>query len=291
LGELAGLASALLWATTNIVLRGPALRLGAVTVNAWRAFFAALAFFVVFALTRHISDLAAIPPRALAALLTAVLVGMVIGDALQLTALGQIGVARAMPIGASFPLFTVVLAALFLHETVTIRTFLGALLVIVGVVLLAVPQGAREAAAPLTARQHWVGVGLALTAACCWAVSTTLTRVAVEHIDVVIANTVRLPVSATMSALFGLGRAKVPARKFGWQNFAILALAGVFGTAGGGFLYLVSVSLAGAAKSSILSAFSPVFGLVGAVLFLHERPGTRGLVGTLIAVGGIVLVV
>jgi drug/metabolite transporter (DMT)-like permease len=102
---------------------------------------------------------------------------------------------------------------------------------------------------------------------------------------------VRLPVSATMSALFGLGRAKVPARKFGWQNFAILALAGVFGTAGGGFLYLVAVSLAGAAKTSILSAFSPVFGLVGAVLFLHERPGARGLVGTLIAISGIMLVV
>lgn len=291
MGELAGLAAAFVWAATNIVLRGPAARLGAVTVNAWRTLFAALTFALIFGLTRRPADLAAVPAQALAALLTSVVVGMAIGDALQLTAMGRIGVARAMPIGACFPLFTVLIAAAFLHERITVRTVLGATLVIGGVILLALPHGVKEATGPLTPAQQWVGVGMALTAACCWSVSTTLTRVAVQQIDVVTANAIRLPFSAAVSVLFGLGRATVPPRQFGRRAFAILALAGVLGTAGGGFLYLTAVSLAGAAKTAILASFAPVFGLLGAVLFLHERPGSRGLIGTVIAVAGIVLVV
>ena len=127
MGELAGLASAVVWATTNIVLRGQSVRLGAVSVNAWRAIFAALTFFAVFLLTRRPGDLLAVGPVPLMALLAAVFVGMVSGDALQFTAMTRIGVSRAMPIGACFPLFTVAIAALVLHERITPRTLLGAL--------------------------------------------------------------------------------------------------------------------------------------------------------------------
>ncbi len=214
-GELAGVAAAIVWATNNIVLRGQSARYGAVTVNAWRAVFASLCFAGIFLLTRGPADLVGIPAGALAALLAGVVAGMVIGDALQLVAMTWIGVSRAMPIGASFPLFTVAIAALFLGERIAARTILGATLVIGGIVLLALPRTpaepvglaaeSRALAARADRRRHWQGVGLALLAALCWALATTFTRIAVREIDVITANAIRLPFSAVVSLLLGVG--------------------------------------------------------------------------------------
>src|SRR6185503_11411541 len=142
MGELAGLAAAVVWATTNIVLRGQSVRLGAMTVNAWRAVFAALCFVIIFALTRPPGALTSLPLRGVLALLAGVVVGMVIGDTLQFVAMTRIGVARAMPISSCFPLFTLAIAAVFLDEPITVRTVAGAALVIGGVVLVALPRRA-----------------------------------------------------------------------------------------------------------------------------------------------------
>ena len=292
MGELAGLASAVIWAGTNTVLRGQSVRLGAFVVNAWRALFASACFVVIFLLTRRPADLLTLRPGPVLALLASVVIGMAIGDSLQFMALAQIGVSRAVPISSCFPLFTVGLAALFLHERIGARTLAGSFLVIGGVTVLALPRAAQaNKAVPGTAEHHWLGVALALIAALCWACSTTITRVAVEQIDVVTANTIRLPVSAAVLLLLGRGRAKLSPSRYGWRTFGILFLVGAVGTAGSGFLYLTSVQLAGAARTAILSSTAPVFAMPLAVLFLRERPGLRGLLGTLVAVAGIALVV
>lgn len=293
MGELAGLAAALVWSTTNIVLRGQSIRFGAVTVNAWRTIFAALCFVIIFLLTRHPSDLLHLPSRAVIALLAGVVIGMVIGDSLQFTAMARIGVARAMPISSCFPLFTIVIAALFLGEQITPRTLLGALLVIGGVLLVAVPRRAGVEAAPSAPALpgYWIGVGMALTAAICWSLSTTLSRVAVNDIDVITANTLRLPFSALVSSLLSLRNGWVSPAKFGRASLLIIIACGIVGTAGGGFLYLSAIALAGAAKTAVIGAASPIFGLIGSMIFLRERPGPRGILGTFVSFAGIVLVV
>lgn len=292
MGELAGIAGAIVWATTNTVLRGQSVRLGAFTVNAWRALFASLSFITIFLLTHRLADLLLLPPRTVLALGASVVIGMAFGDTLQFNAMTKIGVSRAMPIGAAFPLFTVILAAIFLGEPVTARIGAGAGLVIMGVILVALPRrsGTVDRSAQAATQGHWLGVGMALTAAVCWALATTISRVAVRDIDVITANTVRLPLSAGVLLLLGLGRAKLPPSQFGRRTFLILFLAGTVGTAGGGFLYLTSVKLAGAAKTALLSSTAPVFALPLAMIFLGERPGPRAIVGVFIAIAGIVLV-
>ena len=293
MGELAGLGAALVWSTTNIVLRGQSLRYGAVTVNAWRTIFAALCFVLIFLATHDPAELLTLPAGAVGALLAGVVIGMVIGDALQFTAMGRIGVARAMPISACFPLFTIGIAAIFLHERITARTLLGALLVIGGVVLVALPRRAGVEATPSAPAipDYWLGVGMSLVAALCWSLSTTLARVAVSDIDVITANTLRLPFSALISSLLSLRTGWTTPATFGRRNLVIIIGCGIVGTAGGGFLYLSAIDLAGAAKTAILGAAAPIFGLIGAMIFLRERPGPRGIAGTLVSFAGIVLVV
>lgn len=295
MGELAGLAAAVVWATTNIVLRGLSVRLGAMTVNAWRAVFAAICFVIIFALTRPLSALTSLPLRGALALLAGVVIGMVIGDTLQFVAMTRIGVARAMPISSCFPLFTIAIAAVLLDEPVTVRTAVGAALVVGGVVLVALPRRAGVEEQPAEERRatasYWLGVGMALTAAICWSCSTTLSRVALREIDVITANTLRMPFGAAVSLLLNVRGGRVPLRKFGAQSLALLILCGIVGTAGGGFLYLTAIERAGAGKTAVLGAAAPIFGLIGSVLFLHERPGTRAIVGTAVTVVGIALVV
>lgn len=295
MGELAGLGAAVIWATTNIVLRGQSVRLGAMTVNAWRAVFAAICFAIIFVLTRPLSALTSLPLQGVLALLAGVVIGMVIGDVLQFVAMTRIGVARAMPISSCFPLFTIAIAALFLGERITLRTIVGAVLVVGGVVLVALPRrsGVEEPpeAKRLSAAGYWLGVGMALTAAFCWSLSTTLSRVALRDIDVITANTIRMPFGALVSLALNIRGGSLPLRKFGWRSIVILLLCGIIGTAGGGFLYLTAIELAGAAKTAVLGAAAPIFGLIGSVLFLHERPGPRGIIGTLVTVAGIALVV
>ncbi len=298
MGELAALASALVWASSTIMLRGQSAKFGAVAVNAWRTLFAALCFAVIFAFTRNVDHLTAIPLSALAALVGSVVIGMVIGDVLQINAMLRIGVARAMPISACFPLFTILIAAAVLGEPITLRSLLGAVLVIAGVILVALPQRGTVDEAQNDATQraaasrfYWIGVAMAFGAAICWSCSTTFTRIAVREIDVITSNTVRLPISALISFMIGMRQGTISPRRFAPRNWLILILVGLFGTAGGGFLWLTAVSLAGASKTSIISGASPIFGMIGAIIFLHERPGRRGIAGALLAFAGIVLVV
>ena len=55
-----------------------------------------------------------------------------IGDILQFTAVRRLGVALALPISSSYPLFTLIIAAVFLSEALTPRAIGGVLLVITG---------------------------------------------------------------------------------------------------------------------------------------------------------------
>jgi len=47
----------------------------------------------------------------------------------------------------------------------------------------------------------------------------------------------------------------------------------------------------GASTTATLNAAGPIFGLLGAIVFLNERPTRRSIVGTLVAFLGVVLVV
>src|SRR5690242_4683941 len=118
LGAAAALASAALWAVTNLLLRGQVLKIGGGTANTWRTAFAALCFAFVFLSFRRPGDLLSIPGRTLVVLLASVLLSMVIGDILQFTAIMRLGIALAMPICSSYPLLTLLIAAAFLGEPI-----------------------------------------------------------------------------------------------------------------------------------------------------------------------------
>ena len=294
MGAAAALGSAALWAITNLILRGQVTKLGGAAANGWRTTFSALSFSIIFFLLRQPGDLLTIPMRTLATLLASMMLSLVLGDILQFTAIARLGVALAMPISSCYPIFTLVIAFVVLGEPITVRAVLGAFLVVIGVVLVALPRRpldeAEQAQRRALTKNHWIGVAIARTAAICAAFSTTLMRVAIKDLDTLVANMIRLPVSAVICSAIGTAqRRALPWRIERWR-FGPLLLAGLV-SMGSGVLYLNAIKLAGASKTATLNASAPIFGLIGAILILRERPANRNILGTLVAFAGIALVV
>ncbi len=298
MGELLGLASAMIWATTNTLLRGQTARLGAVTVNFWRCLVNIPFFLILYLLTRPHDALLHLGWQAAATVLLAVVLGLVTGDSLQFHAIKLIGVSRAMPISGTFPIFTVFFAWLINGDPLRVRMLAGAVVVVMGVLLISLPKRAVASvgivATPLVApvqRSVALGVALSLCAAVCWSLSTVLQGRVLANSDPVTVNTLRMPLASLLLFSASRGQTGHPVRRFGWRSFLILVGVALLGTGIGSLTYLGALKLAGAGKTAVLGASAPLFALPLAIIALGERPGTRGIVGTLLTVVGIGLVV
>lgn len=297
LGEILGLIAALIWATSNTLMRTQAVRLGAVAVNFWRCLITVPFFLLLFAIFRDFATLGALAPRTVIYIILGVCIGMVTGDSLQYQSIKLIGVSRAMPIAGCFPVFTVFFAWLLNGEPIRVPVIGGAIVVVMGVMLISLPKrappvGIIATSAPVAVnRTNLIGVGLSLTAAVCWSLATVIQSKALAGADVITVNVIRMPIAALVLLVASRGRANIPIRRFGGRTFLFLAVIGIFGTGLGSLTYLGALQLAGAGKTAILGAAAPLFALPLAMLLLGERPGLRGAVGTGLTVLGIALVV
>ena len=99
----------------------------------------------------------------------------------------------------------------------------------------------------------------------------------------------RLPFSAALCALISTAERREPPWRVERRLVWPLCLAAAIGLCSE-ILYLTAIKLAGAGRTATLGASTPIFGLIGAVLFLHERPSRRNVAGALVAFLGVALV-
>jgi drug/metabolite transporter (DMT)-like permease len=245
----------------------------------------------LFALGR-VGDVARVPLEALGGLLGSVVLGMAIGDSLYLRAMHAIGVSRALPIATTYPILTAILSLVILREPVTVATFAGILLVVVGVYLVAFRTASRadgSKAAPLALG----GVVAALGASLCWSFAPVILKPSLDLVDPLVANTIRLPtacmVLVLMSVLSRRGGSLGHPFAFGRRTAGLLALAGLCNGLSSG-LWIAGLHEAGAAKAAALSSTAPIFAAPLAALVLRERLNANVLVGTGLTVVGVALV-
>jgi DME family drug/metabolite transporter len=295
-GELYAILCALCWALSSTLLKSQTSRVDAISLAAWRTVPGLCIALGLLFYNGRVNDVLHIPLRALLLLVGATSLGLGLGDLVYIRSMKLIGLSRAMPLSATYPFFTVVLAMLFLGEHLTWAMAGGALLITGGAYLLAFPQTPPRSSSFLghgSVERHVDrrGVTLALAAALCWACATVLTRLGLEEVDAVVANSVRL--SVVVVGLFAvlLGRGEVGRiREHGLRALGIVLLAGMIGTGLGTYAFLTALELGGAAKTSILTSTTPLFG-VPLSLALGEKLTLRVLGGTTLAVVGVWLMV
>ncbi|MDI9610096.1 MAG: DMT family transporter [Archaeoglobales archaeon] len=135
IGEIFAIISAILWGIAPILDRY-ALSAGApiYTALAIRAFGALSATLLIVALLRE-TDLN-FGLNSLTALLIAGAIGGALAMIFYYKALDLIGASKTVPITAIYPMFTALFSIILLSESITLKTFVGIVFIVIGVILV-----------------------------------------------------------------------------------------------------------------------------------------------------------
>ena len=286
LGIILGLTSAFIWATTSLAIKAQADQVNPLSFNAFRMFVGAIFTFALVPFFGGVQAIAQVPSDAAILLAGSSIIGIAVGDMLYFWSLTQIGMARALPISGTYPLFTWAIAVPLLGEPITLTAMIGTALVLIGVCLLAPGNGMPISANARTQRRAIFAV---LTAAALWAVATTMLKIGVqESPQVIVVNAIRLPVAAIAGALVAQWHSGANTWKgYNRKNLPRLIALALYSTGLGMIVWTLTVDFAGAARAALLNTAAPLIGVPLSVVFLRERVTPQVAVGTLLAVWGV----
>jgi drug/metabolite transporter (DMT)-like permease len=288
---LAALA-ALCWAMGSLLSVHASSRMGAFAFTRWRLFFALTLLWALAVWTGQWNSLSA-PAMALLAL--SGFVGIFIGDTALFSCMNRLGPRRCGVLFATHALFSVLLAWVFLGETLWGWTLAGSALLVSGV-MVAIAWGRRA-----DETHRWedtrgrlaTGVALGLLAAVCQAVATLMIKPLMSTgIDPVTASAVRVSAAfavhlALLWAGLGLARVQQPlSAHVLWSTWASAAVAMALGMT----LILAALRTGQANLVGILSSISPVLLLPLLWLVYRRRPALGAWLGSSMAVVGTALI-
>lgn len=322
MGELAALVAAMTWSLTSVALTALAARTAPVVLSGLRLSIGGLMLLGILFASGTARDVGAASGMTLFAMLGSGLVGYGLGDTAYIRALGQLGMQKTFPISmALYIALTVVVGVAFLDEPFGWGLPSGAVLIAAGICLIVIPGRAQEdvplpvlgvgepalaGLADLPAAGHaaalhpaprqghdWGGYGLLLAVGVFWAAATLWLAAGKGDMPALAAAAIRTPSGAVALMAFALAtqRQELAAPFRDRKHIGAIVAAGLVGTAFGSLLYVYAVVTAGAARTAILSATSPLMALPLSIIFLGERFTRRVGAGTLLCVAGIALVV
>ncbi|HEX6899102.1 MAG TPA: DMT family transporter [Thermoanaerobaculia bacterium] len=292
-GQLAALGTATCWAFSALAFDAAARRIGVLALNLIRlviAFgFLSLAAWAMRGLPLPTDA----TPHAWGWLAVSGLVGFVFGDLCLFRAYVLIGPRLGMLVMSLAPLLTAVIGWLILGETLSGLDLLGMALTITGIGW-AVLERKAPPAEPGTAAPHasLAGLGLAFCGALGQAAGLVLSKLGMGTYDAVAATQVRVLAGAAGYALLFFPLRWWPRVAEALRERRALGLSTVgafFGPFLGVSLSLYAVRNTEAGVAASIMAVSPVLIIPLVVLLRGERVGIGGVLGAVVAVGGVAL--
>jgi DME family drug/metabolite transporter len=280
IGVAASLGAALCWTATAALLKLGSSKYQPITANALRAAAGAVGSILLVLFAGEVNVFLNPDLRAFTIAFLAGLLGIVIGDTLYIYALKSVGVARAMPVANTYPLFSTLGAFLFLGEEITPQIIVGAILIILGLWLIS-PKG--EGKSSFTAKNFF----LTLSCAPIWGAGILLLSYALNYYSFLALNAVRLPLIAVILIGFAYSRGYNPI-KLDRRSLLVLTLAGILGLSIGNALFLLGITSIGVARAVPLSSISPILSTVVGSVFLRERVTLKVYLSAFIVVIGII---
>jgi len=292
IGEISALISALCWASSSVMLKSQTSRVNPISINILRCI-SALGFLILFlSILGKLQLVNEFSLYSIIGLTFSASFGLGLGDTLNLKSMGMIGVSRAFPITSIYPLFTMIIAFLFLNEDLTWFILLGALFILGGVYLVATPSRRKLSVDEIEPATLKRGVLMSLGAALFWSLSVAILKIFMENLDPLVTNIVRLPAIILLLWIFYPQRNEVfRVKRYNRNSLLIIAVGGIIGMGIGGILFLIGVKNAGAAKTTVLTSLSPFFAIIFSLLFLKEKVTLRIILGSILSIIGVWFVV
>ena len=151
-----------------------------------------------------------------------------------------------------------------------------------------------NAKSPLIKSKMVLGIIMSIIAAITWATGTTLIRYGLEQTDVAIIpiNAARMVflIPTTLIIFLSTNRKKNKS-KFTWKNISIMTVASLLGLVLSNIIYLEAIARIGSSTPSAIAASGPLIATPLSMIFLKEKVDWKIIIGTLLTVGGIIMVI
>jgi drug/metabolite transporter (DMT)-like permease len=290
-GEIASLGVACCWMVSALSFEAAGRRIGTLSLNLLRLLVAAVLLTAWGAFWRGSPLPTDASTSAWLWLAASAVIGFVFGDLCLFKAFVVLGPRLSSLIMVATPLWTALFGLVFLGEMLSLTDVCGMLLTVGGIGLAVADRkpssGGRRAPPTPTAR----GVALALCGSLGQAGGLILSKHGMGDYDPFAATQIRV--------LAGIVGFLVVITAVRWWPKVIAAvkdrpamgftgLGAVFGPFLGVSLSLLAVQHTHAGVAASIMAVTPIL-LIPAVMIRGERVGALGIVGTLIAVGGVVM--
>jgi len=293
IGELAALGAAISWTFSAILYRKALQQTKPISANIIRLSCTSailLVFLIAIGKLGVLTNLS-VNVAVLAAVSGAV--GLGLGDTLYMLSLKLVGVAHAVPITCTYPLFGLLWTVVFSGEAITLGVGLGTAAIVAGIWLLSYE---KEKGLYTVRRQILVkGIAAALATALLWSVSISMMDLAVEKTpsldQALIVNVVR----ASAIGLLLLAFSPIIDRGHGFlkvsrKTVATLIAGGLVALGLGWFFLTFSFTETMASRAIPISSTTPLFSVLAGVVLLHEKVTARNIVGSVVVVAGIFLI-
>ena len=293
IGELAALGAALSWAISAILYREALLKAKPISANIVRLTGTSVVLLMFLVVIGKFGVLTSLSPYAVAIVCVSGIIGLGFGDTVYMTSLKLIGVARAVPITCTYPLFNLLWAVFLIGEPVTLQVILGAVTIFFGIWLLSRKE--EEYAAETQKKTLVMGVVAALATAMLWSVSISMINMAVKEtpdLDHALAiNTIRV----TAIAVSLLASAPIIDRdrsfmKMQRKTLIVLIVGGIVALGLGWFFLTFSFINTLESRAVPISSTTPLFSTLSGIIFLHEKVTMKNALGSILIVVGIFVI-
>ena len=294
IGELAALGTALCWTATALFFAEAGLRIGSLVVNVLRLVMALGMLTLVGWITRGLPWPTDASPHAWLWLSISGVVGIAFGDLCLFRAFVLIGPRLSSLIMSLAPPIAALLGFFVLGETLALEHALGMGLTVAGVGWALADRTPAGTSTPGDRRSRAVGVLLAVCGAAGQGGGLVLSKLGMGDYDAFAATQIRVFAGAVSFALIftairGWPRVGKALRQT--RAMTLTGLGAVFGPFLGVSLSLLAVQHTKAGIAASIMAIYPVMLIPVVVVLGRERVGLRGVLGTVLAVLGVVLLV
>ncbi len=267
-------------------------------LNMFRTLIGAVIFVSIILFKQSYDQLLTIGSYKMFYLIISVLFSIVIGDTSYFASQNRIGVKIASPIVNVYPLFSILIAVIFLDENISINFIIGSFVIIAGIIILSLGDTENSGARYNSKNIKLEGLLLAILSMLSYSIGVVTLTVGTHDLDPNIANSIRLPTGVILLYMgYRIQQRKHHEDNLSFKNHSdrnifiyLILIAGVLGTYLSSLFYVLSVQKLGAGQTAVLSSLGPLFALPVAFIWLKEKITKLIIIGTSLTLIGLYIV-